>query len=89
MMLADRYGSVMVEATGDRLVVQKDGDEYQLDVYDFQNNEHTTLRAGALNINGFAMATSSLEIGEFNQRITVYKDGMDTRYADIEVEYED
>jgi hypothetical protein len=44
-----------------------------------------TFSAGALNLNGYAFATSSMEIGEYNRLVTVeQKDG--SRYVNLKTE---
>lgn len=64
-----------------------DGDEYLIRTLDANGEKHE-MEAGALNLNGFAFATSGMEIGEYNQTVTVEKENEWSRYVNIRVEAE-
>jgi len=51
------------------------------------DGESRQFHAQALNLNGFAFATSSMEIGEYRQTITIEQE-IDGGYLNLEVEHE-
>ena len=58
--------------------------EYEITAVN-KDGEVREFTAGALNVNGFAMATSSMEIGEYGETITVIQEE-NSRYLNLEVE---
>ena len=73
----------MTEFEAINVVVESTGDEYEVFAVNGMGQTETFI-AGALNLNGFAFATSSMEIGEYGETIMVsQKDG--SRYVNLDV----
>ncbi|OYR58504.1 hypothetical protein [Halorubrum halodurans] len=73
----------MIEFEAINVVVESTGDEYEVTAVNGLNQIETFV-AGALNLNGFAFATSSMEIGEYGERIMVTQEE-NSRYLNLDV----
>lgn len=65
------------------VVVESTGNEYEI-IGINEMGQTETFIAGALNLNGFAFATSSMEIGEHNETILIQQEN-GSRYVNLEV----
>lgn len=68
------------------VITREDQDsDYEIRAID-SDGVKKTFHAGALNINGMAMATGGLEIGEYRGAVIIEKDRPDSRYLNLNLQ---
>jgi hypothetical protein len=69
---------VFIEGKGDK-------ENYEITAIDAETQKVHTILAGALNLNGYAFATSGLDMGEYGKTITLEQES-GSRYLNLSTE---